>query len=66
MKRLDRAKPSATDALNTASKRANQQKQLATKLSIKLRGFQKLYNNIIQKQLLMSMIKKYLKKYIYL
>ena len=35
-------------------------------LVIKLRGFQKIHNRIIQKQLQMSMIKKYLKKDIYL
>ena len=49
-KLLDHAKQSATDAFKTASKRA----------------FQKIYNKIIRKQSQMSIIKKYLKKDIYL
>ena len=47
-----------------------QQKQLVIwlviKLLIKLRGFQKIHNKIIRRQLELSMIKKYLKKDIYL
>ena len=47
-----------------------QQKQLVSwlviNLLIKLRGFQKIHSKIIQRQLQMSMIKKYLKKDIYL
>ena len=39
---------------------------LVIKLLIKLRGFQKIHNKIFRRQLQMSMIKKYLKKDIYL
>ena len=35
-------------------------------MPIKLRGFQKIYNKIIQRELKMVMIKKYLKKDMYL
>ena len=67
-KLLDRAKQSATDALKTTSKRViqKQQKQLVNWLVIKLlkelQMFQKINNKIIQRQLQMNMIKKYLKK----
>ena len=62
------AKKSATDALETASKRSNQETTEATgdliekKLLIKLQESQKLHQKLIQKQ----MRKKYLEKDIYL
>ena len=62
------AKKSATDALETASKRSNQKTTEATgdliekKLLIKLQESQKLHQRLIQKQ----MRKKYLEKDIYL
>ena len=62
------AKKSATDALETASKRSNQKTTEATgdliekKLLIKLQESQKLHQKLIQKQ----MRKKYLEKDIYL
>ena len=43
-----------------------QQKQLVMKLLTELRKFHKIHNKIIQRQLQMKMIKKYLKKDIYL
>ena len=68
-KHLDHAKQSATDILNPSSRRVIQKKQvilLVIKLLIKLRGFKKIRNKIIQRQSKMSMIKKYFKKEIYL
>ena len=68
-KHLDHAKQSATDILNPSSRRVIQKKQvilLVIKLLIKLRGFEKIHNKIIQRQSKMSMIKKYFKKEIYL
>ena len=62
------AKKSATDALETASKRSNQETTEATgdliekKLLIKLQESQKLHQKLIQKQ----MRKKYLEKDIHL
>ena len=62
------AKKSATDALETASKRSNQETTEATgdliekKLLIKLQESQKLHQKLIQKQ----MRKKYLEKDTYL
>ena len=62
----------ATDAFKTSPKRLfkKQQKQLVIlvviKLLIELGNFQKIQNKIIQKKLQLSMIKKYLKKNIYL
>ena len=69
--KLDDAKQSATDAFTTASKIAIQKTAevviwWAIKLLIKLWGFQKIHNKIIQRQFKMSMIKKCLKKDIYL
>ena len=74
-KPLGHAKQSATDAFKTAIKRAIEEKRkqlviwFVIKFLTKLQKFQKLYNKIIQLQLSMlqmSMIKKYLKKDIYL
>ena len=62
----------ATDAFKIVSKRAIQKTAEATddsignKILTKLRKFQKTHNKRIQKQLQMSMIKKYLKKDIHL
>ena len=58
------ATQSTTDAFQTASKRAIQ-KTTETVL-IELQGLQNIHNKIIQKHLQMSMIKKYIKKDIYL
>ena len=59
----------ATDALRTSLFK-KQQKQLVIllviKLLIELGNFQKIQNKIIQKKLQLSMIKKHLKKDIYL
>ena len=71
-KLLDHAKQSARDVLKITSKRLNQKtaKQLviwlAMKLLIELQKSQKIYHKIIQKQLQMNMIKKYLKRDLYL
>ena len=71
-KLLDHAKRSGTYALKTTSKGLIQETAealviwLVIKLLIKLQKFQKILNEIIQKQLRMRMIKKYLKKDIYL
>ena len=71
-KLLDHAKRSVTYAPKTTSKRLIQETAealviwLVIKLLIKLQKFQKILNEIIQKQLRMRMIKKYLKKDIYL
>ena len=69
---LDHAKKSATDALKTASKRTIQKTAAATvdligkKLLIKSQKFQTIHKKIIQRQLQISMIKKFLEKDIYL
>ena len=71
-KLFDHAEKSATDVTETSSKRVTQKTAeamviwLLIKLLIKLQNFQKIHNKIIQKQLQMSMIKKYLKKDMYL
>ena len=65
-KLLDHGKNSATDALKTSSKRVIQKTGeetgdlIITKSLTKLRKFQKIYNEIIQRQLRMNIIKKYL------
>ena len=69
---LDHAKQSATDVLETATKRAVKKASETTddfifrNLLIKLQKPRKLCSRIIQKQLQMSMIKRYLKKDIYI
>ena len=63
-KLLDHATQSTADAFQTASKRAIQ--KTAETLLIELQGLQNTHNKIIQKHLQMSMIKKYIKKDIYL
>ena len=70
---LDHAKKSATEALKTSSKRVIQKTREATgdlignKIANKItKIFKKTYNKIIQKQYQMNMIKKYLKKDMYL
>ena len=71
-KLFDHTKQSATDALKTISKRAIQKTAKATaylignKIAHRITKSQNLYHRMIQKQLQMSMIKKYLKKDIYL
>ena len=63
---------SATDALKTSSKRVIQKQEnqlmiwLVIKLLMKLRKSEKRYHKIIQKQLQINMIKKYLNKDIYI
>ena len=64
---LGHAKQSATDALKTFSKRIikkKQQEQLAIWLVVKtlIKKSQKLHNRTTQKQLQLSMTRKYLKK----
>ena len=67
-KLLDHAKQSATDALKATSIKVIQKTAEATvdlignKAADKLQKSQKLRNRLIQKQLQMNMIKKYLKK----
>ena len=67
-KLLDHAKQSATDALKSTSIKVIQKTAEATgdlignKAADKLQKSQKLRNRLIQKQLQMNMIKKYLKK----
>ena len=67
-KLLDQVKESATEALKTASKKAIQKTAEASsvlignKIADRITKSQKLCNRIIQKQLQMSMIIKYLKK----
>ena len=67
---LDHAKESATDAFKATSKRAIQKAAEATvdlignKIANKIMGFQTIRNKLVQKHLQMSMIKKYLNKYI--
>ena len=74
-KLLDHAKKSATDAFKTASKRVIQKSAESTgelidgnKIAnlIKSQKFQNIHNKIIQRWLQMRIIKKYLKKDIYL
>ena len=71
-KPIDHAKQSATDVFKTASKRAIQKRAeaisdlIGNEIAYKIIRFQKIHNKIIQRQLEMSMIKKYLKKYMYL
>ena len=70
-KLLDHAKKSATDELETISKRVIQKSSEATgnlignKTANRTKKVSKIHNKIIQRQLQMKMIKKYLKKYIY-
>ena len=67
-KLLDQVKESATEALKTASKKAIQKTAEASsvlignKIADRITKSQKLRNRIIQKQLQMSMIIKYLNK----
>ena len=67
-KLLDHAKKSATDVLKTASWRAVQKTAEVTdeligdKIANRITKFQKNHNKIIQRQLQMSMIMKYLTK----
>ena len=67
---LDHAKQSAAGAFKSDSKRVIQKTAETTddliKLLTKLQKFQKVHNKIIHRQLQMRMIKKYLKKDIYL
>ena len=69
-KLLDNAKQFTTDALRTTSKIVKQWEQLVIllviKLLIELGKCQKLYHKIIQTQLQMNMIMKYLNKDMYL
>ena len=71
-KLLDHAKQSATDALNNTSKRAIQKTAEATgdlignEIAFRITKVSKIHNKLIQKQLQMIMIKKYLKKVIYI
>ena len=71
-KLLDHAKQSVTDALRTNSKGVIQKAAEATgdlignNIANRITKVSKNYNNIIQWQLQMKMIKKYLKKDIYL
>ena len=70
---LDHAKQSATDAFNTTTKRVIQKTAEATgdlvgnKIANEITGeFQKIHNKVIQKQLRMIIIRKYIKTDIYL
>ena len=69
-KLLDHEIKSVTDAIKTSSKRVIQKTAEATVgligNKIELQKFQKIHYKIFQRQLQMSMIKKYLKKYSYL
>ena len=72
-KLIDHTKQSATDALKTSSKRVIQKTEEAIVILIgnkiankEAMEVSKIYNRIIQRQLQMSMIKKYLKKNMYL
>ena len=68
-KLLDHAKQSAKNALKTTSKKVIQKAPEATGGlidKIELKNSEKFQNRIIQKQLQMSTIKKYLKKDTYL
>ena len=70
--KLLKTKKSAIDAIKTSSKRVIQKTSeftgdlIGNKTAIRFTRVQKLYNKIIQRQLPMRMIKKYLKKYIYI
>ena len=70
--RLDHAKKSPTVALNTTSKWVIEKTAEATggfignKVATRITKFHKIQTKIIQKQLQISMVKKYLKKDIYL
>ena len=72
MKLLDHAKQSTTDAFKTASKTVIQKTAEATGdligniIADKITKILIFYNKIIKKQFQMSMIKKYLKKDIYI
>ena len=72
LKLFDHAKQSATDTFKTSSKRALQKTAKATsdlignKIANKITGVSKVHNRIFQRQLQMSMIKKYLKNDVYL
>ena len=65
-KLLDQARKSATDAFKTSSKRVIQKTSEATgdlignKIANKITGVHKIDKKVIQRQLQMSMIKKYL------
>ena len=67
-KRLDYAKPSAADALEIISKRVIQKTAETTfnlignKMANRITKSQEVHSTIIQKQLQISMIKKYLKR----
>ena len=69
---LGNAKISATNALKISSRRVTQKRAEAigdlvdNKIANKSQMFQKIHNKIIQKQLQSGMMKKYLKKDIYL
>ena len=71
-KLLGHAKQLTTDALKTTSKRLIQKAAeaisdlIGKKLLIKPQIFRKIYNKVIQRQLLMRIIKKYIKKDIYI
>ena len=72
-KLLDHTKTSSADVFKTISKRSIQKTvraatvdSMITKLLIKSGKFKKTHNKIIQKQLQMSMIRKYQNKDIYL
>ena len=62
-KLLDHAKQSATDAFKTAKATVD---LIGNKIANKILGAQKVHTKVIQKQLQMSMIKKYLEKDLYL
>ena len=71
-KLVDHAKKSVADALKTTSKSVIKKKiaeatsdLILIKLLKELRKSQKLYHKLIQKQLLMNMINKYLKTNVY-
>ena len=70
-KLLGHAKQPATDVFKTALKRAIQKiaeaigDLIGNKIGNRIAKFEKIHNKIIQKQIKISMIKKYLKKDIY-
>ena len=71
-KLLDHAKKFTADALKASSKRIIQKTAEATddlisnKIAVQITKLQKIHNKLIQKQLEITMIKKYLKKNMYL
>ena len=65
-KRLDHAKQSATDALKTVSKREIQKTAKSTSDLIGNSKSEKFHRIIVQKELKISMIRKYIKKDRYL